>query len=208
MKKIATMSLTTLLFSTAALAGGSHESATTTTVYNDDNTTTTTNYSDKMTILGNPSYLYVGAELGWLNANLNNSTTGSGNDNYWTAAPIVGLRVGENLGFETSYSWGTSEDDFGNNADITNYAVDALGYLPINDAKTIEIVGLVGAGRYTFDSTAPGNDTDTAFRYGGGLQHEIGKNWSSRILYRHADVNTAALSGVDTITLGLTYNFR
>ena len=206
MKKLATLSLAALLYSTSALAGGGNEGTNTTSVYNNEEASE--NYTSNMTILGNPTYLYLGGEFGWLNADVNNSVTGSGNDNYWTAAPVVGLKIGENLGVETSYTWGTSEDDFGNNADITDYAIDALGYLPLNDSKTVSLVGLVGVGRYTFDSTAPGNDTDTALRVGGGLQHEMGNNWSSRILYRHADVKTSALDGVDTITLGLTYNFR
>jgi opacity protein-like surface antigen len=203
MKKLTALSLTALLLSTSAMAGGAHESYTTN---NYNNNTTNTNYSSNMTILGNPTYLYLGGEFGMLEGNASGGYTGD--ENFWTLAPIAGLRIGENFGVETSYTWSSSENEGGNDVDITNYSIDALGYLPINDTKTLQLVGSVGVGRYTFDTSIPGTSSDTAVRYGAGLQYEMNPNWSSRVMYRRAEVNTAALDGADSITLGLTYNFR
>ncbi len=200
MKKLTTLSLATLLFSTSAIAGGGHEGVSTTSGYNEP--VTETNYSDNMTIMGNTTFLYLGAELGWTKANTKTAFTG--NDDFWTAAPIVGLRIGENFGVETSYTWGTNDDS----VDIKAAAIDAMGYLPINDSKTVSLVGLVGVGRYELDTNIPGDDSDTAVRYGGGIQYEINQNWSTRLLYRRAEVKTSAFDSLDTVTMALTYNFR
>lgn len=181
-----------VLCSTSALAGGEHEPYNTN--YNNNNTSNSSN----LTIHDHPAYFYTGAEGGWLHSE----------EDFWTIAPLVGLRVGKHFGLEASYTWSTSEDvAAGVDTDVSTLALDAIGYLPISDDNRLELVGLVGVGRYDTDNSA-GNNDDTALRYGGGLQYEIDNNWSGRVLYRRAELDTALLEDADTVTLGFTYNFK
>ena len=134
----------------------------------------------------------------------------------------VGARVQKYLGFEVGYSdsldgkksniLGVSGLD--SKAKAQEFTLDALGYLPVDEAQKFELIGTTGLAETRAHGTlsyagyaASESGTKAEWRIGGGGQYWLTDNLNARVLVRYQT------SGFDTIdnsvvtTAGLNYSF-
>jgi opacity protein-like surface antigen len=133
----------------------------------------------------------------------------------------IGARVHNNLGFELSYlqtEQGKKSNILGtginSKVEFKGFTLDAMGYLPIDEAKRFELIATAGVsrlrGKVSFDGAATDTEkeTETKGRFGGGAQYWITENVNVRALVRYQDadfddsVNHAVLS-----TIGINWQF-
>lgn len=203
LRKIATLSIATLLASTSAHAGGSHEG------YNSTTSTggTTTSYAQhEHHVFGHGVRPYLGIDLGVADTNV----SAGFEDNYQMGSIYGGLNFSDYLGVEIGYTNSLSENGqiAGSDSNLEGYYADLLGYIPVTDARDVKIVGLVGYGTYDFNTSPTfAGDSDEALRYGAGLQYEMNEDWAIRGLWRRIEFDTTFLDEANTFTAGLSYKF-
>lgn len=138
-------------------------------------------------------------------------------DNYHAIAPYVGARIGNHLGFELGYSKSFDSKDVtlvGNQythvrTNLSSITLDSMFYMPVNESKTIELIGSTGIGIYQVELEGAGVDdveTNAGFRLGGGLQHSYG-NLTIRTMVRYNAINSPIIEDATSYNVGVGYSF-
>lgn len=173
---------------------------------------------------------YIGADYQYTSVNYEDDIAGTGingddiaNDSLHGVNLHLGARVHRNLGFEAGYLW-TDEADKSNvlgtgintKTSVKGFTFDALGYLPVDDAGKLELIGTVGVSHFKaeVEASAPGlgtgsiDSTETKPRFGGGAQYWFTDNLNVRglVRYQGADFDGAVKNAV-TANLGLNFQF-
>lgn len=165
---------------------------------------------------------YVGAEYQFIDADLTTANGINYNDyyanKYHAIAPYAGVRIDNYLGLEVGFSRSLEETKTSNISTIdtliTAYTVDALGYLPLDANKKVELVGSFGVGQYQVEYKASANNTTingdmdtTALRLGLGTQYNINNKFNIRAMVRYADLNLDTVSSATSYSIGTAYTF-
>jgi len=133
----------------------------------------------------------------------------------------VGARVHKYLGIEAGYMWnetpsknnilGTGIND---KVNIKGFTLDAMGYLPVDEAGKFELIGTAGVSRLKGGAKFTGafvendSESETKGRIGGGAQYWITDSLNVRGLVRYQGVNFSDSINNDTIaSLGLNWQF-
>ena len=174
---------------------------------------------------------YVGADYDYASINYNKNLGGtpfSGND--FAASSLnggdvhIGARVHKNLGFEFGYldTLKSKDNIFNGNEQtklgLSGYTLDALGYVPVDEAKKFELIGTVGVSRLTGKVSATGafvgsqSVSETKGRVGVGAQYWLTNNLNVREItrYQAADFSAYGITPVKDIiisTIGINYQF-
>lgn len=146
----------------------------------------------------------------------------------------IGSRVHRNLGVELGYFQSQEEGkniaegseigadvvaagDYATDVKIHGVTLDALGYLPIDDAQKLELIGTAGITwtKAEMEFNAPGflvsekmNESEIGFRLGAGAQYNFNEHLSARglVRYQKADFDNVA-DRAWTYSAGLNYSF-
>lgn len=91
--------------------------------------------------------------------------------------------------------------------------LDGLGYLPLGDSESFDLIGTAGISRIKAKLSIPAasytdDDTEFGFRVGAGVQYNITETWNARTLvrYQSADFDDIAKNAV-VWTAGVNYAF-
>jgi hypothetical protein len=173
---------------------------------------------------------YVGADYQYTGVNYEEDIAGTGingddiaNDSLHGVNLHVGARVHKHLGFEAGYLWSDEADKnnvlgtgINTKTSVKGFTFDALGYLPVDDAGRLELIGTVGISHLKgeVEASAPGlatgsvDDTETKPRFGGGAQYWLTDHLNVRglVRYQSADFDGTVKDAV-TANLGLNFQF-
>lgn len=168
---------------------------------------------------------YVGAAYDYVHANYRSQNGISGSDiasDSLNGADFhVGARIHKYFGIEGSYLWtadASKNNVLGTNintkVNVRGFALDGMGYLPIDGAGKFELIGTIGVSRLTGglslsgSATGSGHESEIKGRFGGGAQYWLTDNLNVRGLVRYqgadfsGDLNNAIITG-----LGLNWQF-
>lgn len=138
----------------------------------------------------------------------------------------IGARVHNNLGFELGYFANATENKSGilgtnatSSAKFSGGTLDAMGYLPLDDAKKFELIGTTGiaitsasaAGSATVSGTtytATTSKTEAEFRIGAGAEYWLTSNINVRGLVRYQTADLGGIANNAIISsLGVNWQF-
>ena len=135
-------------------------------------------------------------------------------------AITAGAKLHKNFGLEAFYQQSMEESKNsteGKGKDEYNaFGIDAIGYLPIDQAGKFELLGSLGIGYYDVDyklrEHATGvrySDGDDGFGYriGAGAQYNITENVAARVMARYADIDVDGIDNMVDVTAGIRYSF-
>jgi len=171
---------------------------------------------------------YIGADYEYSNVSYNN-VTGTGvsygdifADSFNGGDVHVGARIQKYLGFEAGYFDTASESksnilgtSLSSSAKFDGWTLDAMGYLPVDDAQKFELIGTAGIARTTASGTITvsgttysANGSETKGRIGAGAQYWITDNLNVRGLVRYQDADFGGIANNVIVTsLGLNWQF-
>lgn len=162
---------------------------------------------------------YIGADYQFTRL----SYDGGGNDNFNGFNIHVGNRFTDYVGLELGY-FRTGEESYTDNSlgtpvnvkgRLTGATLDALGYLPVTEDKSFELIGTAGVSyiRGEIEATALGvtvedDESEWGFRAGGGAQYNVTDNMNIRGIarYQTADFDDIA-DRAWVFSLGANYQF-
>lgn len=168
---------------------------------------------------------YVGADYDYVHANYTTADGISGSDiasdslNGFDAH--LGARIHKYFGMEGSYLWTQSPSKnnvlgtgINTKVNVSGYALDAMGYLPVDNSGKFEIIGSIGASRLkggiqlSGAAIASGHEWETKGRIGGGAQYWLSENLNARGLVRYQGANfSGSLNDAIIASLGLNWQF-
>ncbi|MDG4546584.1 MAG: outer membrane beta-barrel protein [Rickettsiales bacterium] len=152
-------------------------------------------------------------------------------DGYNAIAPYAGLRIGDYLGLEAGFTRSITADKQFNGTvsgvsvqsnietQVTGYSLDAMGYMPIDKDKHLELIGEAGVGFYTVDTsgtgviagsipvTLIGSEDSVALRLGAGVQLNVTDNWSIRTMVRYIGLDLQTVDSATAFSIGSSYTF-
>lgn len=170
---------------------------------------------------------YIGVDYEYTSASYNN--IGASNVSYgdifsnsFNGGDIhVGARVHQYLGFEASY-FDTANSNksnvlgssIGTSSKYDGWSIDAMGYLPVDQAKKFELIATTGyaniaaKGSATISGTTyNSNENDNAWRIGGGAQYWVTDNLNIRGLVRYETLNGTAINDAVLADIGVNWQF-
>ncbi len=142
-----------------------------------------------------------------------------------------GLRIGKYAGLEIGYmdSGTTTKNSslnfstpFGpvsfptsSKISLTGPVFDFMGYLPVTDSGSVELIGTVGISDLTENLSGNiaylgvnGSQTEVGYRVGGGAQYYLTDNLNARALIRYQSADFSGLmNGAVLFNLGFNYEF-
>lgn len=169
---------------------------------------------------------YVGADYQFVSPSYQNVPSTAFNfgdfisDSFSGAHIHAGARVHKNLGLEFGYLWTANEtkSNLGitTKANVSGVTFDGLGYIPLESAPGLELIGTVGVSRLKADIkvtlgalAGASSQSEWGFRFGGGAQYWLTDNINARAIVRY---QTADFSGIldnaVMVNAGLNYQFQ
>jgi len=170
---------------------------------------------------------YVGADYQYTSVNFNSVPGTAYNygdffaDSFNGGDVHVGARVHKNLGFEVGYfDTASSSQSFSptasSSAKLDGWTLDAMGYLPVDDAHKFELIGTAGIARTTASGSITisgttyslGSGSETKARVGAGAEYWITDSLNVRGLVRWQDADFGgAVNNAVIASLGLNWQF-
>lgn len=179
---------------------------------------------------------YIGAEYQFLDADMGTNTETIGGttftysyddvyeSSYQAIAPFAGLRFGDYAGVELSYTHSMEESknvsgtNITSNTTFTLWSLDWMGYLPINEDKSFELIGSLGMGIIEAEATgtaivnsipvsASASESGAAGRIGLGAQYNLTDTIGIRTMARYMRTNLDVADSATSYSIGITYRF-
>lgn len=143
-------------------------------------------------------------------------------DTFNGGALYLGARLHDNFGIELGYNRTREgekinhDDDSNIGLKISSFTFDTLGYLPLDTAKKVELIGSIGLARtkaslkfhdglYLYNISD--NETKTDLRLGFGAQYEVFDNFRVRSMLRWENTKFDDIDNGYLLSLGFNYSF-
>lgn len=168
---------------------------------------------------------YVGADYDYIHPDYQSQSGISGNDiasDSLNGGDIhIGARIHKYAGLEASYLWTASSDKnnilgtgINTSVDVKGFALDAMGYIPIDEGSKFELIGTAGISRLTSGlkltgaTVASNHESEIKGRIGGGAQYWLTDNLNARgiVRYQGADFS-GSLNNAVIASIGLNWQF-